>query len=153
MIVLYQSQFWATMVIQSHIWLVVWTPVEKIWKSVGITIPICYGKIKFMFQTTNQIWWSNYFPFMSMNIKQNWGPLKSPSPSPLRPWLPPHSSDTAIHAKRNTRRRRPTMFFYLLFFAYVLVYTYTHTITHTNIYICRYIYKYTNLEMEYIILN
>ena len=146
------EQLWSYRVISGW-W---FEPLWKMWKSVGITIPICYGKIKFMFQTTHQIWWSNYFPFMSMNIKQNWGPLKSPSPSPLRPWLPPHSSDTTIHAKRNTRRRRPTIF-YLLFFAYVIVYTCTHTQSHTHnhthiyIYIC--IYIYTNLEMECIILS
>ena len=37
------------------IWLVVYLPLWKIWKSVGMmTFPI-YGKIKFMFQTTNQV--------------------------------------------------------------------------------------------------
>ena len=32
-----------------------WPTLWKIWKSVGIPIPIVYGNIK-MFQTTNQIW-------------------------------------------------------------------------------------------------
>ena len=37
-------------------WLVVYLPVWKIWKSVEVTIPnTVYGKIKFMFQTTNQL--------------------------------------------------------------------------------------------------
>ena len=38
-------------------WLVVYLPVWKIWKSVGMmTFPI-YGKIKAMFQTTNQLYY------------------------------------------------------------------------------------------------
>ena len=41
-----------------NIWLVVYLPLWKIWKSVGMmTFPI-YGKIIQMFQTTNQIWFS-----------------------------------------------------------------------------------------------
>ena len=41
-------------------WLVVYLPLWKIWKSVGMmTFPI-YGKIKFMFQTTNQTATINY---------------------------------------------------------------------------------------------
>ena len=35
-------------------WLVVYLPLWKIWKSRGRIIPIYYGKIEFMFQTTNQ---------------------------------------------------------------------------------------------------
>jgi len=38
----------------SHIWLVVYLPLWKIWKSVGIIIPNIWTVIKFMFQTTNQ---------------------------------------------------------------------------------------------------
>ena len=36
------------------IWLVVYLPLWKIWKSVGIIIPNIWKVIKFMFQTTNQ---------------------------------------------------------------------------------------------------
>jgi hypothetical protein len=39
----------------THNCLVIDLPLWKIWKSVGVTIPNIYGKIKFMFQTTNQI--------------------------------------------------------------------------------------------------
>ena len=35
-------------------WLVVYLPLWKIWKSVGVTIPN-YGKMIQMFQTTNQL--------------------------------------------------------------------------------------------------
>ena len=37
-----------------RIWLVVYLPLLKLWKSVGITIPNIWKVIKFMFQTTNQ---------------------------------------------------------------------------------------------------
>ena len=36
-------------------WLVVGPPLSKIWKSIGMISNPIYGKIKFMFQTTNQI--------------------------------------------------------------------------------------------------
>ena len=44
----------------SHIWLVVYLPLWKIWKSVGIIIPNIWTVIKFMFQTTNQIYKIKY---------------------------------------------------------------------------------------------
>ena len=38
-----------------HVWLVVYLPLWKIWvRQLGLLFPI-YGKIKFMFQTTNQM--------------------------------------------------------------------------------------------------
>ena len=37
------------------IWLVVWPPLWKIWKSIGMMKFPIYGKIKLMFQTTNQL--------------------------------------------------------------------------------------------------
>ena len=39
-----------------YVCLVVYLPLWKIWKSVGMIIPIYYGTNKFMFQTTNQDW-------------------------------------------------------------------------------------------------
>ena len=36
-------------------WLVVYLPLWKIWKSVGIILPNIWKVIKFMFQTTNQL--------------------------------------------------------------------------------------------------
>ena len=38
-----------------HCWLVVGPPLWKIWKSIGMISNPIYGKIKLMFQTTNQI--------------------------------------------------------------------------------------------------
>ena len=50
-----KNPFWKIMVIY-HIWLVVLTILKNMTSSVGMmTFPI-YGKIKFMFQTTNQVW-------------------------------------------------------------------------------------------------
>ena len=40
--------------IRTMIWLVVYLPIWKIWKSVGIMKFPIYGKIKFIFQTTSQ---------------------------------------------------------------------------------------------------
>ena len=67
----------------NHTWLVVST-LWKIWKSVGVTIPNISGKIKFMFQTTNQIYfvlksasalqlyWIMWFMIWFMNVYDNY---------------------------------------------------------------------------------
>ena len=52
------SQLWGSMTRMTscyHLWLVVGPPLWKIWKSIGMMNFPIYGKIKLMFQTTNQI--------------------------------------------------------------------------------------------------
>ena len=51
--------FWS-----NNSWLVVDLPLWKIWKSVGMMKFPIYGKIKFMFQTTNQILLANTYPYI-----------------------------------------------------------------------------------------
>ena len=52
-----------------QIWLVVYLPLWKIWKSVGMIFPFpIYGKVKFMFQTTYQKW---VFQAKNCGLKQH----------------------------------------------------------------------------------
>ena len=74
-------------------WLVVYLPLWKIWKSVGIiTFPI-YGKTIQMFQTTNQQINLDAPKFLveNNNKKKSSKLLQTPAPYP-RNWLPSKSS-------------------------------------------------------------
>ena len=45
-------------------------PLWKIWKSVGVTIPYIWKVIKFMFQSTNQIY-TTIIPFIKVGLSQS----------------------------------------------------------------------------------
>ena len=79
-------------------WLVVYLPLWKIWRSVGMmTFPI-YGNIKFMFQTTNQ--WLYYCENRGTRISGqiiiiHWAAPAHWNVGPCRGWFPYKNHDSS----------------------------------------------------------